>query len=285
MKEFVKMGNFVRVWVTGVFSLFLVSTSIFAATPAKMIEFWNDFEEDSQMQVDHSRLQSLFDEYLDDQHSSGIYRFDYEAVTPGDRQKLKAYLDYLQLMDPRQLNRAEAKAFWVNLFNAVTLDAILDDYASSPVESIRDVRSGMFTPGPWERKSVTLLTKELSLEQIQNGVLRAIWQDPRIHFALVYASLGSPNMPKTVLDGDNNEALLNEWQDAFLKHSRAVRVENDEIVLSRIFDWYDTDFAQDREGLLRYLSQYTTDAMARVIGNLSDVRFEYDWTLNSPSAE
>ena len=254
-------------------------------TAAKSIEFWDDHEERSIMNINHDPWQALLNKYLDDKHPSGISRFNYAAVTPVDLQRLTDYLDYLQKMEPRQLNKEEQLAFWINLYNAKTVQLVVQAYSNNDeISSIRQIRSGMFTPGPWERQSLNVVQQDLSLDDIEHGIIRPHWNDPRVHFVLNSAALGSPSLLKTAFDGENNEELLANAEKDFLTHARAVRVDQGELVLSSIFDWHATDFAESMPGLINYLKSKVPADLAPALDAASGPRFEHDWSLNSPDS-
>ncbi|GHA03458.1 DUF547 domain-containing protein [Arenicella chitinivorans] len=278
-----------RKWVVGATcSVALLVSGLVSAAPgpeSKSIEFWDDYEERSLINVNHDPWQAILNRYLDDTHPSGINRFDYAGVTEVDLQRLADYLDYLQLLEPRQLNRSEQLAYWINLYNAKTVEIVIRSYQNGDeVSSIRQIRSGVFTAGPWERESVKISQQDLSLDNIEHGILRPHWQDHRLHFVLNCASLGCPNLLKTAFDGDNNEALLNGAEQAFMQHPRAARIENGQLVLSSLFDWYGKDFADDEAGMLAYLRKHVSPEVAGAIGAAGGPEFEYDWDLNKPDS-
>jgi hypothetical protein len=113
---------------------------VFAQADAQLISFWNDREAGSEIHVDHSLWQVILDRYLDDQHPSGINRFNYAAVTSTGQQNLNAYLSFLQTYEPRQFNAEEQMAYWINLYNAATVLLIVAEDRS--IDSIRELRSG-----------------------------------------------------------------------------------------------------------------------------------------------
>ena len=125
----------------------------------------------------------------------GIARIGYGAVSDEDRKSLDAYIAALagHPGSRRALNRAEQQAYWINLYNALTVQVILDHY---PVESIRDIdiSPGLFADGPWGKKLVTIEGEAVSLDDIEHRILRPIWKDPRIHYAVNCASIGCPNL-------------------------------------------------------------------------------------------
>ncbi len=272
--------SIVSLVMLGVVSFFTVATM--AAVPMKLIKFWNDVEPESLINVAHSAFKEVLTAYISDQHPSGIARFNFNAVSASDRTKLESYLDYLQLLEPRQLNEGQAKAYWVNIYNAATLKMMLDAYEDDRVSSIRDARTGVFSARPWKRKLVTISQQKMSLDDIHNGVLRPMYKDHRIHFALFFFSLGGPDVSATILEGENNEEVLNALEKNYMSHYRAARLNGSELVLSGLFETYDTDFADDFDSLLQYIAQHVPEEISAAFPNISDTRYEYDWGINTP---
>ncbi len=244
--------------------------------------FWEARNEQSQQSVDHSAWQDLLDNYLDDDHESGVNRFDYKSVSAPDRATLVTYLDALQAVDPRELNSAEQLAFWINLYNAATVYEVLQGIEEDDITSIKDIWSNAITPGPWDKETLTIAGQKVSLNLIEHGILRPIWQDRRLHYALNCASIGCPSLLSTAFTAELVEELMDEAQDDFLGHSRAVRVDGDKLILSSLFDWYGTDFASSQQELLAYLEEYVDDETLDGIENHSSVSYDYDWNLNKP---
>jgi hypothetical protein len=131
--------------------------------------------------------------------SDGVNRVDYAGwkASVQDLSKLKGYIAELVGRLPSKMARTEAFAYWANLYNAVTLDVVLHRY---PVASICEIKSdGLLDPkayvGPWRTKRVSVEGRSYSLDDIENGVLRPVVRDPRVHYAINCASYGCPNLP------------------------------------------------------------------------------------------
>src|SRR5690606_30049321 len=107
------------------------------------------------------------------------------------RTRLDNYIFSLEKWDPRTLNLNEQHAYWINLYNSLTVQVVLDHY---PVKSIREIKSGIFTPGPWDLPVTKIAGRSLTLNNIEHDILRANWHEPRVHYALNCASLGCPNL-------------------------------------------------------------------------------------------
>ncbi len=257
----------------------LMCSQSFAAIEMRMIEFWNDAESASQINVDHSPLQQILQKYVAPDHPSGISRFNYNAVSDSDLFKLQQYLDYLQLLEPRQLRSAEAKAYWVNLYNAATLNMVIQ---ANRDRNVSKVRARGLPARLWRRDIVKVVQQDLSLDDILHGIIRPIYQDHRVHYALFFCTIGGPDMPTEVLDGENNDELLSKLETQYLQQSRAVRLENGELVLSEMFESFDTDFASNRFTLINYFKQHVPEPVAEAISSAVDIRYDYDWMLNAP---
>ena len=252
-----------------------------AQQAAKLIPFWDDREPDSGLVVNHTPWQSLLSKYLDDQHSSGINRLDYAAITQGDQRVLDEYLAYLQSLDPRQLNGLEQKAYWINLYNSATVRFILTEDRNN-LRSIRQIRSGFLTAGPWQRPILQVNYQALSLNDIQHGILRPIWQDNRVHYALNSASLGSPNLLKTAFTRANIESLLKKATSDFITHPRAAQISNGRLVLSEIYDLYNGDFGTNFRALKDHIKKYAQPELSARLDIFNRAQYAHDWDLNRP---
>lgn len=235
--------------------------------------------------VNHAAFDAILKAYVRT-GADGINRVDYAALKAGaDRAALSAYLSDLQAVPVRGLPRPAQRAYWINLYNALTLDVVVSRY---PVRSIRDIAisPGLFSVGPWGKKLVTVEGKSLSLDNIEHDILRAIWRDPRIHYAVNCASLGCPNLQDRAFTAQNVERLLDETARAFVNHPRGVRIEGGRLVASSLYHWYAKDFRERESGLLGHLHRYAKPALAADLKTFDRVsRYTYDWALNDIERE
>lgn len=249
-----------------------------AAPKAELWPRWQTHDPQSTRTVDHSAWDRFLRTYVVTGHPSGVNRVRYAAVTPADRANLRAYLDRLEATPVGRLNRAEQKAFWINLYNALTVWVVLENY---PVESIRDIRSGWFRPGPWDRKLVAVEGVDLTLNDIEHRILRPIFRDNRVHYAVNCASIGCPNLRPEAFTADNTEALLDRAAREYVNHPRGARLEGDRLVLSSIYDWFQEDFGGSEAGVLAHLTRYARPELARALkGFRGTIDYAYDWSLN-----
>lgn len=239
--------------------------------------FWAPSQEDSPRSVDHSAWQAFLDRYTTPTGPSDQVLVRYGAVTPQDRQVLRAYLRSLEAVPVRQLPRREQLPFWVNLFNAQVVSLVLDHY---PLDSIRDVRFGWWRSGPWSEPLLRVEGKALSLEDISDHILRPLWRDNRIHYVLSRGSLGSPDLPVQALTSSNAPAVLEGAARRFVNHPRAAAVSGDGWVLSSIYDWYDDDFGNSFLEMKGAIMLFAGPELTRRLKTLKKADYAYDWQLN-----
>ncbi len=233
----------------------------------------------SQFSVDHSPWDAFLQRYLVT-GPRGVNRIKYGQVTACDRHRLNSYLQQLQCTDVRALNRDEQLAFWFNLYNAKTTSIVLQHY---PIRSIRQIKQ-KFTDfvGPFDDPGVVnVLGKPLSLNDIESGIIRPIWKDPRIHYAVNCASFGCPNLPSNAWTASNIDARLNSAAYNFVNSGRAVKSGCNGIRLSKIYKWYKDDFGGDEQSVLAHIRQYANGPTSNLMCNCTSISgYFYDWSLN-----
>ena len=252
----------------------------------KPISFWETSDETSVKQIDHGAWQDILTVYLR-VHSSGINKFDYAALKANakDTSKLVKYLDYLQELDPRNYSRAEQKAYWINLYNALTVKLVVDAF---PVDSIRNIcknrTPGSECSGPWDEVHARVTGQDLTLDNIENDILRPIWKNPLIHYGLSCASYSCPDLCGTAFTAKNTDTLLNTGARKYVNQNRGVDfMEDDFIVVSSIYDWYVEDFGNNEQGVIKHLTRYADEKLAKqLMGFSGTIDYEYDWRLNCP---
>jgi hypothetical protein len=257
----------------------IINSGAGAAVPETW-DFWLPGDATVTSNIDHGLWQVFLDQVVihDDQLAMNLVR--YSSVSGADFTLLENYLRAMGATDPRNYGRSEQLAYWINLYNAVTVKVVLDHPEES---SIRDMGGGFFSRGPWGDKLITVAGEELTLDDIEHRILRPIWKDRRIHFALNCASKGCPELAATAYTANNLEAMLNTAEASYVRSARGVMFDaNEELVLSSIFDWYAGDFAPDESSLLSYLAGHSEDSTGgRLRAYRGPVRYQYDWALNS----
>ena len=242
---------------------------------------WEANNPDSEDFIGHNRWQSLLDVYLmDDEEEQNFFR--YGAVSENDKTVLDDYVASLEAVGISGYNRDEQKAYWINLYNALTVKVVLNHY---PVNSIREINisPGLFASGPWGAKLVTIEGLELSLDDIEHRILRPIWQDNRIHYALNCASMGCPDLWPVAFDAFNTDTLLEDAAVKFINSPRGVEIIGGRMTVSKVYEWYDEDFGGSDESVYEHMLKYARSRLAREIKRkIGAVRTHYDWALNEP---
>src|SRR5690606_30576317 len=127
--------------------------------------------------------------------------------------------------------------------------------------------------------------RELSLDDIEHGILRPQFGDPRVHYAVNCASIGCPDLAAEAYRGDNLDAMLDEAARAYVNSARGARVEGGELTASSIFKWYRKDFGGTEAGVLAELRKYATPGLLEKLENIVSVAsYDYDWSLNDTAA-
>ena len=263
-------------------AIFSTAVTAAAAPKADRWMFWDASKPESAARVDHSAWDRFLASYVVADHPSGINRLRYADVTAADQQALKRYITHLQAVKVRELRKPEQKAYWINLYNALTVDVMLDHW---PVASIMDVAisPGLLTRGPWGKKLATVEGQTVSLDDIEHRILRPIFQDPRVHYAVNCASLGCPNLQPKAFTRENTDTLLDDAARAYVNHPRGVTVKDGKVVVSSIYVWFQEDFGGSDAGLLAHLRRYADDGLkTRLAGATTIADNTYDWSLNGP---
>jgi len=232
----------------------------------------------SKITVDHSAWDAMLKAYV--KPDGDLNRVDYATWKRESRDDLLGYIERLERTDVASLSRPEQYAYWVNLYNAVTVALILKHY---PVDTIRDIdiSPGFFANGPWGAELVTVDGVKLSLDNIEHDILRVNWDDPRVHYAVNCASLGCPNLARDAYTGERLDAQLGSAAAAYVASPRGVRFEGGRVTASKIYSWYDEDFGNSEAGVIAHLRKHADDETARRLSGLSSIdNYAYDWSLN-----
>ena len=214
--------------------------------------------------------------------SSG--RVDYNNLGQNPLQ-LNNFIDFLAKVSPENHpelfpTQNDKKAYWINAYNALMMKSVIDNPDITSVNQI-SWGKGIF----WRTKFI-VGGKERTLHQIENGILRKRYKDPRIHFAINCASNSCPPPGNQILSGDSLDEQLNYKLQQFIQNSSNVFVSHDtkEIKLSRIFKWYKSDFTANGMSLKEYVLQSLLDIPDRkrktVLQDYKVGYFKYDWGLN-----
>ncbi|MBW1710300.1 MAG: DUF547 domain-containing protein [Deltaproteobacteria bacterium] len=191
--------------------------------------------------------------------------------------KLDKFLQVLEETDISGLSRDEQFAFYVNAYNAWTIKLILSGYPG--VKSIKDL--GSVFKSPWKKKIVRIGGDVITLNDLEHGILRPQFKDPRIHFAVNCASKSCPIIGSERYLGSSLNKQLDDATRNFLNDSRHNRLEGQTLYVSEIFKWYDEDF---NEGVVNFFLKYAEgDLKKKLEQNKAQIKIKYikyDWSLN-----
>jgi hypothetical protein len=251
----------------------------------------------STQNFDHAAL----DDLLNKRVQNGLV--DYQSLK-ANRSNLTDYLKQIEQVNPaefQQWSKDEQIAFWINAYNAITIEGILKNYpiqwgsliarARFPQNSIRQIS------GFWDKVFVNVMGKDLTLNDIEHKILRKEFDDPRIHFAIVCASIGCPILESRAFFADDLDQRLDLATRNFINNPQKARLDQKEniLYLSRIFDWYKEDFSglsegtkslenysKAERGVIEFVMKYFSEAEQNyIVRNQPKLKYlDYDWSLN-----
>ena len=276
-----RLGSLLRIGRRAAAAIGIAAAAV-AGADAEVTTFWSEHDDANPAAIDHAPWQALLTAYLRTDHPSGVARFDYAALKASaeDTARLAGYLDALQTVDPRRYARAEQLAYWINFYNALTVQLVV---AAFPIATIRDIGESWLLPGPWKDENATVAGQALTLHNIEHDILRPIWRDSRIHYAVNCASYGCPNLMATAFTADNAPELMAAGARAYVNHPRGVAFDGEDVTVSSIYDWFQEDFGDSEAGVLAHLLEYADAPLAERLRRFDgDMAFAYDWALNAP---
>ncbi len=228
--------------------------------------------------IDHRDWSAFLGRYVS-QDAQGVNRVDYGQVTQSDRARLDAYLAELQTVIPGRLTRDQQLAYWINLYNALTVDLILENY---PVASIRDINDGAFSFGPWDRPLAQVGGQTLTLNDIEHRIIRPTFKEPRIHYALNCAAVGCPNLMDRAWQANTLERDFAAAEAAYVNDPRGVRFDDrNRLILSKIYIWFREDFGPNEKAVVASLEPAAQPPLRSRLQDAPRVSaYDYDWALN-----
>jgi hypothetical protein len=213
-------------------------------------------------QIDHTLWDKLLSKYV-----SAEGKVNYQGF-----KKDPLFAQYLNILSKAKLSDKfssnERKAFWINVYNAFTIKLITDNY---PVKSIRDIE------GAWDKKFIDIGGQKYSLNQVENEVLRPVFKDARIHFAINCAAISCPRLHNKAFTAANVEELLQKLTSDFINNPAFNSITASGAKISQIFEWYAVDFVGP-QGIIGFLNTY---AKVKANPNAKISYFEYNWALNA----
>ena len=209
----------------------------------------------------HSILDTLLSKYVSEKGD-----LDYKSLKQNSK-NLRTYIELLKTYQPaKNWTKNDTLAYWINAYNALTIDIILHYY---PIQSIKDIKD------PWDQRLWKFGDKWINLNEIEHEILRKM-DEPRIHFAIVCASVSCPKLQnKAYVAAQLNEQLTMATKE-FLADPTKNELTTNQISLSKIFKWFKKDFEQNGS-LIDFLNQYTS---VKILSEAKRSFKDYNWDLN-----
>jgi len=225
---------------------------------------------------DHSKFDQILKTYVDTQG-----RVDYNGIAAD-----KTFFEYMKSLETAKadaLSRDGQLAFWINAYNAVTIDKVIK---WKPKKSVRET----FVPGVWTgtkfftSRQHTVAAQRLSQDDIEHEILRKKFQDPRIHFAIICASLGCPPLPQYAYTAENVQVRLEEETRMYVHSKRGLQIDYVEntMMLSKLFDWFAADFEAKSGSVTNFIKPYCDEKAMAFLDRMPKRSYiSYDWALNA----
>ena len=218
-------------------------------------------------QIDHGPLNELLQKHV---RANGTV--NYEGFI-ADKTKLQSYLNTLSKNAPKaQWSQKEHLAFWINAYNAFTIKAIVDHY---PVKSITEIKPSD-AKNIWKSSFFSIGGKKMSLDQIENDVLRVEFDEPRMHFAINCASISCPVLRNEAYVAAKLDVQLTEQSKRFFRDQSKNVLSANSVKISSIFNWFQEDFTKHGT-LIDFINKY---ADVRISQSAKVSYMDYDWNLN-----
>jgi Protein of unknown function, DUF547 len=225
---------------------------------------------------DHSKFDQVLKKYVDDK---GLV--DYNSIAKDKR--FAEYMQSLQRAKVEEFSRDGQLAFWINAYNAVTIDKVIK---KKPKKSVRET----FVPGVWTgtkfftSREHVVAGKRLSQDDIEHEILRKQLKEPRIHFAIICASMGCPPLPRIAYTEENVQTRLEEETRKYLNSPRGTRIDRAEntLHLSKLFDWFGSDFIYKSGSVSAFMQPYLHEEVRIFLERDPMISYlEYNWALNA----
>lgn len=241
----------------------------------------------------YSELLDRFLEEKKEPEGGLVSAFDYEAALEyGGTETLLAEQDErLAEYDRGRLSsREEAVSFWLNAYNYFMIAHILRNPVNGElIDSVKDYGNFLSPYKVFGKKKFDIGGEQYSLDQIEKDILLGDefkekgWFDARVHFAVNCASVGCPPLRDVVYTPDNLDDLLTENTRRAFNTPRHLHLDGDTLMVSELFDWYESDYQHEAGSVRAFIRQYADDSVATKVDEAKEIDYiDYDWTLNAP---
>jgi len=223
------------------------------------------------------RTYTLYGNVLSHYVKDGLVNYTALKSDPGGLRSFLESTEHVTKQEFESWPGEEQLAFLINVYNARTLELVIDNY---PVKSIKDIGSG--GKGPWDQPVVKIFGETITLNELENGMIRKHYKEPRVHFSLVCAAMGCPLLLDKPYTGSNLNVQLDAQTRKFLSDTRknSFDEKNKTLRISPIFEWYAADFTAQAGSVAGFLKNYYSGLpTSGYIITYTD----YDWSLNDMS--
>ena len=234
-----------------------------------------NYKLNSSTPIHHDEWNVLLQKYVNDKGDVHYLGFQTE------RKNLQAYLNKLSKNPPNDKNwsKDESLVYWINAYNAFTIELILNHY---PVKSIREIGGKFpFINSSWDIKFFKINNVPFDLNIIEHEIIRKEYHEPRIHFAIVCASISCPRLLNEAYTSEKLEEQLERQTRYFINNPIKNQISSTDPQLSGILDWYKSDFPKDKS-MIQFVNQYSNITIDK---NATLRYLEYDWNLNEIKTE
>ncbi len=225
----------------------------------------------SSQPVSHEIWNELVGKYVTEEG-----KVDYKGFVK-DSVRFNEYLAILSSSHPNDSNwnRQERLAYWLNAYNAFTVQIVARNY---PQKSIKDIKNGIpFVNTVWDIKFIKIENETYDLNNIEHGIVRPRFEEPRVHFALNCASVSCPRLRNEAYTADKLEAQLTDQAKYFLNNPVKNKITPERAQISKLFSWFKGDFTKNGKSLRDFINQYSEVK----INPKTDIDYlDYDWNLN-----
>lgn len=263
-----------------VLQLALVLMCLSAFGHAQEPEYWSYWDLSNEANVaviDHAQWDQIVSSYAQLDQTSGIVSFSYGKLSKDDIKSIEGYVSAMEKIDPREYSKLEQQAYWMNLYNALTVLAVHERYQALSQSGFQQ----SLPAEAWDENRVKVARKKLSLNDISHKILRPIFKDHRILFGLNCATLDCPNLADRAYTSITIRQQLKDAGFRYINNNTGVRYTDGVLHASRLFGEYLVDFAPDEKTLTKVLAHYAEDMKALyVLGYTGGIVYERDSRLN-----
>lgn len=260
-------GTFLNFTLMKAVRISLLLAAVILFTQCSVAEVQSDAQP-----VEHGQWDSLLKKHVNERGEENYRGFIADSTA------LNEYLHLLSAHHPNKehWNKNERLAYWINAYNAFTIQLIIRHY---PVESIKDIAGRIpFINSPWDLKFIEIEGETYDLNNIEHGIIRKRFNEPRIHFALVCAAVSCPILRNEAYTAERLEEQLEAAAIEFFNDPEKNRITPQKAELSKIMSWYSGDFTDNATSVFEYVNRYSKVQMTE---KTSISYMDYDWQLNA----